>query len=172
MISGVTGSEMNPEDPTSPSPAESNLEKSRVVALSWVFGLCGGLLVIFAINLFLLEGWMRTAIGPLAAQYVYIAIRVLGLGALAHGLTRYAFRNRFQVISTVLLVGFIDQVFIKGLRIKQDILANPGNWTGFEPTNAAIFVNMATGYLFFIPVVLIVSFLGMFSTHFMREWRA
>lgn len=171
MVSDMTSSDTSPAGTPSTDSAEGELEHSRVVALSWVFGLCGGLLVLFAVNLFFLEGWIRTSIGPLAAQYSYIVIRIIGLGALAHGLTRFAFRNRFQVISTVLLVGFIDQVFIKGFRIKQDILANPSNWTGFEPTNAAIFVNMATGYLFFIPVVLIVSFLGMFSTHFMREWR-
>jgi hypothetical protein len=129
-----------------------------------------GVLIVFAVNLFLLEQFFRGAFGPVAAQYIYLAIRILGLGFLAYGLTRFALRNRFQTISTVLLVGLVDQVLLKGLWVKRDIAANPANWEGFAPTDAAIFVNMATGYLFFVPIVLILCFVGIEGTKFRKEW--
>lgn len=129
-----------------------------------------GILALFAINLFLLEPLLSRTLGPVAAQISYIVVRVAGLIALAFGLTRYAQRNRFQTVTTVLLVGFIDQVFLKGLWVKRDIAVNPTSWEGFAPNNAAIFVNLAAGYLFFVPIVLILCFLGMEATRFKRDW--
>ena len=102
---------------------------------------------------------------------IYILVRVAGLIFLAYGLAKNAKRNLFQVVSTVLLVGFIDQVFLKGIWIKQDMVAHPADWVGIEPTNSVIFLNMAMGYLFFIPIILILSFLGMESTRFKRDWK-
>lgn len=150
------------------SAAEKESERSGLLA--WLIFLPLGVLSLFAMNLFVIEPILNRGVHPVAAQLTYIGIRVFGLIGLAFGLTRYAQRNRFQTISTVLLVGFIDQVFLKGLWIKRDIGANPAAWEGFTPTNAAIFVNMATGYLFFVPIVLILSFLGMEATRFKRDW--
>lgn len=144
-------------------------ETQRSGVLPWLFGLPLGILSLFALNLFVIEPLLR-GISPVLAQLTYIGIRVFGLIGLAFGLTRYGQRNRFQTLSTVLLVGFIDQVFLKGIWIKKDLAANPAAWQGFEPTNSAIFVNMATGYLFFVPIVLILSFLGMEATRFKRDW--
>lgn len=141
-------------------------------SLRRVFIFSGGILVLFAINLFVLEPVFSKWIGPRAAQIVYIIIRIAGLVGLAYGLARDAKRNRFQTVTTVLLVGFIDQVILKGIWIRSDIAANPAAWVGVEPGNAAIFVNMAMGYLFFIPIILILAFVGMEATRFRREWKA
>lgn len=136
----------------------------------WLIILPLGILALFALNLFVLEPILSRLVGPKAAQFSYIIVRVIGLVALAFGLTRYALRNRFQTISTVLLVGLIDQVLLKGLWVKRDMALNPAAWEGFAPTNAAIFVNLSTGYLFFVPIVLILCFLGMEATRFKRDW--
>ncbi len=151
------------------SAAETEDKKSAV--LGWLLFLPLGILAVFASNLFILEPVIRSVFNPLVGQYAYIIIRVVGLVALAFGLARYAQRNRFQTVSTVLLVGFIDQVFIKGLWVKRDMTENPASWAGFEPTNAAIFVNLATGFLFFVPIVLILTFLGMEATRFRSDWK-
>lgn len=145
-------------------------EDDRTAVFGWLIFFPIGVLGLFGLNLFVIEPFLNHSVSPVVAQLSYIAIRVIGLVVLAFGLTRYAFRNRFQTISTVLMVGFIDQVFLKGLWVKRDIAANPAGWVGFEPTNSAIFVNMATGYLFFVPIVLILSFLGMEATRFKRDW--
>jgi len=139
--------------------------------LGLVFAISAGILALFALNLFVLEPLISKGIGPRAAQLTYIVIRIVGLAGLAFLLAKNAKRNRFQTVSTVLLVGFIDQVFLKGMWIKQDMIVHPADWTGIEPTNAAIFINMAMGYLFFIPIILILAFVGMESTRFRREWK-
>lgn len=158
--------------PITPSAPESagETEGKRIGILAWLIFLPLGVLALFAVNLFILEPIISRVVGPAAAQFSYIVLRVAGLVALAFGLARGAQRNRFQTISTVLLVGFLDQVFLKGLWVKRDLVANPVAWQGFEPTNAAIFVNLATGYLFFVPIVLILCFLGMEATRFKRDW--
>jgi hypothetical protein len=144
---------------------------SGVHSLARVFTLSALILALFAVNLFLLEPIFTRSIGPRGAQFAYIVIRVAGLVLLAYGLATKAKRNRFQTISTVLLVGFIDQVLLKGIWVKQDMLIHPEAWTGIEPTNSVIFLNMAMGYLFFIPLILILAFFGMESTRFSRDWK-
>ena len=151
---------------------DRDASKSSSENLIRLFSLCGGILAIFALYLFVLQPLVTTGVGPRAAQLVYIVIRVGGLILLAYLLAKDAKRNRLQVITTVLLVGFIDQVLLKGLWIKRDMAIHPADWVGFEPTNAAIFVNMAIGYMFFIPIVAIFAFLGMESTRFRRDWKA
>lgn len=148
----------------------ADLEPSSA-SLRRVFLLSAGVLLLFAVNLFYLEPILSRALGARAAQFMYIVIRIVGLAGLAYGLAKNAKRNRFQTVSTVLLVGFLDQVFLKGIWIKRDIGIHPADWVGLEPTNSVIFLNMAMGYLFFVPIVLILAFLGMESTRFRRDWK-
>jgi len=143
-------------------------ETKRV--LGRVFAMGGIVIAIFALNQFVFGPLFDRTIGPRAAQGVYVLIRVIGLAGLAYGLAKFAKRNRFQTLSTVLLVGFIDQVILKGLWIKQDIRIHPAEWVGFEPTTASIFLTMSYGYLFFTPLILILAFVGMESTRFRSDW--
>jgi hypothetical protein len=138
--------------------------------LGRVFALCGLVIAIFALNQFVFGPIFERSFGPRAAQGVYVLIRVIGLVALAFGLAKFAKRNRFQTLSTVLLVGFADQVVVKGFWIKQDIRVHPADWVGFEPTTASIFLTMSYGYLFFTPLILILAFVGMESTRFRSDW--
>jgi hypothetical protein len=137
-----------------------------VVVFAWV----AGILALYALNLFALEPLVHRVVGPAAAQLFYVVLRIAGFIGLAYGLTRYAGRNRFQTMSTVLLVGLVDQVVFKGFWVKRDMAIHPAAWQGFEPTNAAIFVTLAKSYLFFTPILLILSFLGMESTRFRKDW--
>lgn len=131
----------------------------------------GGILALFALNLFVLQPLLTRGIGPGVAQVFYVLIRIVGLVFLAYVLTKNARRNRFQTLSTVVFIGFVDQVVLKGLWLKGEIVRNPADWTGIEPINSVIFLNMAMGYLFFIPVVLILAFFGMEATRFRRRWK-
>ncbi len=145
--------------------------KFAETALGRLLFLSLAVLTLFAINLFILQPIISRAVGPRAAQFVYIVIRILGLVGLAYALSKNAKRNRFQAISTVLLVGFIDQVLFKGIWVKRDMMVNPADWVGMEPTNAMIFLNMSIGYLAFTPVILILAFVGMESTRLTRDWK-
>lgn len=140
-------------------------------SLRRVFIISGGILALFALNLFVLEPVIHKLAGSRAAQVVYVLVRIAGLIGLAYALAKNAKRNRFQTITTVLLVGFLDQVVLKGIWIKRSMVADPAAWAGIAPENAAIFVNMAMGYLFFIPIILILAFVGMEATRFRSEWK-
>src|SRR5690606_37864368 len=103
-------------DSTTPNPSSHPTSK-KAGTLAIVFFAFFGILAFFALNQFLLGKWLEHAVGSRASQSLYVVIRVAGLIYLARALVLYAKRNRFQVLSTVLLAGFIDQVFIKGLWI-------------------------------------------------------
>lgn len=150
---------------------ESGNLSSAENSLSRLLTLCLGVLVIFALNLFVLQPLISRGVGPRAAQFFYIVIRIIGLVGLAYFLSKNAKRNRFQAVSTVLLVGFIDQVLFKSLWVKRDMGVNPADWIGMEPTNGMIFLNMSIGYLAFTPIILILAFVGMESTRLTRDWK-
>ena len=105
----------------------TELEASRS-SISRVFMLSGAVLVLFGLNQFLFGPLIEAGIGPRAAQMVYVLIRVSGLVALAYFLAKNAKRNRFQTLSTVVFIGFIDQVLLKGLWVKQDMGLHPAAW--------------------------------------------
>jgi hypothetical protein len=151
------------ESETPQAPARNQV--ARVLQFS------GGILALFALNQFAFGPLIESAVGGRAAQAVYVAIRVIGLVALAYLLAKNAKRNRFQTLSTVILVGFIDQVFFKGIWVKQDLSLHPEAWVGFEPTTASIFLTLAMGYLFFTPMILILGFFGIESSRFRRDWK-
>ena len=156
-----------------PVPTETNASRSSIAL---VFLLSGGILTLFALNQFAFGPLLEKSAGPRAAQMVYVVVRVAGLVGLAYGLAsdskNGAKRNRYQTLSTVIFVGFLDQVFLKGLWVKQDMLVHPEAWVGFEPSNASIFLTLAMGYLVFTPMILILAFFGMEATRFRRDWKA
>lgn len=137
-----------------------------VVVLGW----SAAILALFALNQFVFGHWLEQVFNPRVSGFIYVLIRAFGLVYLGRVLVMHAGRNRFQVLSTVLFIGMLDQVAIKGAWILQDMRNNPAAWQDFHPTNAALFVNLATGYLFMVPVVLILSFFGMESTR-IRRWK-
>lgn len=114
--------------------------------------------VLFALNLFVLGPWMTQAVSAGAANITYLVIRLLVFIGLGFGLCRWGARNRFQTMSTVMLVAFLDQVLMKGLLLLRDARQNPAAWEGV--TEGAIFYGVSTGFLFFAPFVLILTFLG------------
>lgn len=138
-------------------------------SLQAVFTFSGIAIAIFALNLFALQPVLIDLIGPRSAQFGYILIRIAALVWLARALAKNAKRNRFQVLSTVLLVGFIDQVVLKGIWVRHDMGIHPADWEGIE--KSSVFITMAMGYLFFIPIVLILAFVGMESIRFRRDWK-
>lgn len=145
------------------------LKASDSKKLRAVFVFSGIAIAIFAVNLFALQPVLIQLIGPRGAQFGYILIRIAALVWLARALAKNAKRNRFQVLSTVLLVGFIDQVLLKGIWVRHDMGLHPADWEGIE--KSSVFITMAMGYLFFIPIVLILAFVGMESIRFRRDWK-
>lgn len=117
--------------------------------------------------------FMVTSLAILALQYfvigpnirenglavaVYMGTRVLiGVG-LGYLLTRYAERNRFQSVSSVVLVFLVDQVAFKGLWALQNQKVHPELWDNLS--GDALVSGLASGFVSFMPVILVIAFVG------------
>ena len=143
------------------------LAENRFLKSFLLISLAG--LAILGFNLFFLTPFLTRSAGPGSAQIVYIVVRVLVFVGLGWCLTRYALRNRFQVLSTALLLGAIDQCVFKWFVVKHEIAQDPAGWAGV--TDATVAYNVATGFLFFAPFILLLGFLGVQLTVLGREWK-
>jgi len=130
--------------------------------------LCSLVVLLFAFNLFVLGPYLTQAVNPGVANITYIGIRLLGFIALGYSLGRFAKRNRFQTISTIMGVAFVDQILFKWILLHNDMKANPGQWEGV--TNGALLYGVSTGFLFFAPFVILLGFLGFELIHFRKAW--
>jgi uncharacterized membrane protein len=100
---------------------------------------------------------------------LYVGFRLVIFIALAFVLVRFVGRNRPQAMSSVLLVGAVDQVLLKGLWMQADVKAHPELWVGVKMDSQVMFTGLAQGYLFFVPFVLILAFLGTELTRFRAD---
>ena len=131
--------------------------------------LCALVVAIFAFNLFVLGPYLTQSVNGGVANFAYISVRILSFVALAYALARFAKRNRFQTLSTVMGVAFVDQVILKWFLLHQDMKANPTQWDGV--TDGALFYGVSTGFLFFAPFVLLLAFLGFELIRFRQDWK-
>ncbi len=117
--------------------------------------------------------FMAASLGILALQYFVIGPKITGNGAavavlmitrivigigLGYLLTRAAARNRFQSVSSVALIFLIDQVAFKGLWAIQNQKLHPELWD--ELSRQALVSGLASGFVSFMPVILVVAFVG------------
>jgi hypothetical protein len=140
----------------------------REKILSSSLTLCTFVVLLFAFNLFFLGPYLTQAVNGGVANITYIGIRLLGFVGLAYSLGKFARRNRFQTISTVMGVAFIDQVLFKWLLLHNDMKANPQQWDGV--TDGALLYGVSTGFLFFAPFVILLGFLGYELIRFRKDW--
>ncbi|RYZ72890.1 MAG: hypothetical protein EOP09_02575 [Proteobacteria bacterium] len=114
-----------------------------------------GALAFFALHIFVVGPHIQ---GKGLEVAVFMITRVLTGVILGYLLTRFAGRNRFQSVSSIILVFLIDQVIFKGVWALQDQKIHPELWEGLS--NQALFSGLASGFMFFMPVILVVGFIG------------
>lgn len=125
--------------------------------LSSTLTLCVLATLVFGLNIFVITPFLAEKIGTGIGNISYIVIRLVVFVGLAHLLGRLAQRNRFQTLSTVMVVAFMDQVVMKGIFI----LTNPGMSPALEGVSQTeVLYGVSTGFLFFAPIVLILAFAG------------
>lgn len=113
--------------------------------------------LVFGLNIFVITPFLAAKVGPGFGNISYIVIRLVVFVGLAHLLGRFAQRNRFQTLSTVMVVAFMDQVVMKGVFI----LTNPEMSSALEGVSRTeVLYGVSTGFLFFAPIVLILAFAG------------
>lgn len=117
-----------------------------------------GSLLILAFNVFVLSPLISKNLGIVSGNIFYILVRILVLGTLAFALIRWAGKSRYQALTLVALIAFLDQVGFKFLTLYYDAQAHPESWPGFGVL--PIFHMLAMGYMSFLPVILVIAFAG------------
>lgn len=97
---------------------------------------------------------------------IYLMLRLVLFSGLGYSLVKWAGRKRPQALAAVLMVGGVDQIFFKGFWMLHDVKIHPEVWAGVEMAPVKLFTGLAQAYLFFIPFVLILAFLGTELTRF------
>lgn len=105
---------------------------------------------ISALNLFVLSPGMGQLAGPLAANLVYMLIRVAVIGGVAFVMTRKFGRKRFQAIAAASFVAFIDHAVLKALLAMDQLRAEPG----------LMVFGLLKAFVANFPIIMIVAFLG------------
>jgi hypothetical protein len=125
------------------------------------------ILIAFSVLVFaasaILAGRVGEADSGLPATAVvigYHAVRAAIFAVAAYGLITWAGRTRVQALALVGLLGFVDQVVIKSGIMIYEMRKDPAYWEGIS--RIAVLFGIATSYLFFLPIVLILGFLGSF----------
>ncbi len=96
--------------------------------------------------------------GSPAAIAIYLGVRAVVFIAAAYSFMRFAARRRFQALALVGLIAFVDQVPIKSWLMIREMRAQPAEWQGIA--ESTVIFGIATSYLYFLPIVLIMGFLG------------
>lgn len=151
---------MNTPHTTSNTTTDTGIRKQLIACF------CATLL--FTLIYLVIGPWLKDRMGEAPSNVFYMVSRLVGFIALGLILKGWASRNRIQTLSSIGLVGFFDQVLLKWLFLKQEIQAHPELWKDVpaaqEPLN--LFFALTQGFLFFIPVLLIMGFIGMELSRF------
>lgn len=119
-----------------------------------VFPLALGLL---ALNQFVLPRWVGPAMGDMAANFVFILIRIFVYLGIALILTRFFSFRRFQSLSAVALLLAIEHFGFRVFLLLSDYRDNPAAFS--EGLSGPLF-GLAMSYMIGLPLILLVAFLG------------
>jgi hypothetical protein len=111
-----------------------------------------------AAGLFGIGPLLQNSSGSGAANAFYILLRVLVILGFSFVAVRRYQKNAYQALSLAGLLIFVDQVLLRSIWFVLQFKYNPGEWEGVD-LKTAIF-NSAFSYLVFLPVVLLLAFIG------------
>jgi hypothetical protein len=97
---------------------------------------------------------------PPALLALYLGLRATIFIGVAYAAMRFADRRRFQALAIVGFLGFIDQVVIKAVIVLREMGAHPAEWA--DISRETVLYGLATSYVYFLPMVLVMGFVGTF----------
>jgi hypothetical protein len=125
------------------------------------------MIVTFVIALGVLEAWLFL-IGPvLQSEAMYVALKIMTILMFSFVCARIHKKSLYGVLSGAGLLIFLDQVLFKSIYLWWDFRKNPAAWAGVDPLGA-IYAS-AFSYIVFLPVVLILAFVGAFAGSYSRD---
>jgi hypothetical protein len=108
--------------------------------------------------LFVFGPVLMARFGDMAGQGVSMILRIVTWVGFAFGLSRVHQKTRLQIIRLTALLVFVDQCLLKSIAVVYDYRTRPGLWQN-TPLDGAIFATFM-GYLVFLPIIIILAFLG------------
>ena len=111
----------------------------------------GGAVAVLAVEYFGVQPLLERLAGEVPGALVYVVFRAFVFVAVAYALTRWAGRNRFQALTSVMMVGVVDQVIFKFLAL---------SGSSAEVSAGIRLYGLAVGYVVFIPILLLFALLG------------
>ena len=134
-----------------------------------LFILIFGALMILALALgILLSPWATHHLSVGVNQTIYITVRIVLFVALGFLFGRYAGRTRMQALSSLGLVAMLDSLVIVGGAMAFHLIRLPMTEDGMPISIAAVIVNQMLSVMVYLPIILILGFLG-YELH--RTWR-
>ncbi len=119
-------------------------------------------MLLFTLIYLVLGPWLKDQIGEERSNVFYMVSRLIGFLGLGIVLKGWALRNRIQTLTSIGFVGFFDQVLLKWVFLRGDIHSHPELWKDIpmaqDPVN--LFFGLTQGFLYFIPILLILGFFG------------
>ncbi len=114
--------------------------------------------ILLAANLLWLPAFLTARIGDGAALGIHAALRFLIVLSLALGWVTLSGLRRSQALWGAGFIILAEQFFLKGGSLLYDAMINPEGWVGASASG--IIFGLLMGTVVFLPVVLIVAWLG------------
>jgi hypothetical protein len=114
-------------------------------------------------GLFWIGPHLQSSVSLDAANGFYIVLRVLIIAVFSFlAVWRYE-KNTYHALSFTGLLVFVDQVGLKSIYFLTQFKSHPADWPQTGPdavTLGAVLFNSAFSYIVFLPLVLLIAFLG------------
>ena len=115
-------------------------------------------LVVLASGLAFVGPVAHGSMSPEVANIAYIVLRVVVMLVFSFIAVRRFHKNTYHALSFTGLLVFFDQVGVHSLWFAWQFRQNPADWQGMDLIT--VLYNSAFSYVVFLPVVMLISFLG------------
>ncbi len=120
-------------------------------------------------GLFSVGPYLQNSVSPEAANTFYIVLRVLIIGLFSFlSVWKYK-KNTYHALSFTGLLIFADQVVLKSIYFLTQFKTHPADWEGV--TLSAVLFNNAFSYVVFLPLILLIAFLGSALGMYLKQKR-
>jgi hypothetical protein len=122
-----------------------------------------------AAGLFSIGPYLQNSVSPEVANTFYILLRVLVIGLFSF-LAVYKYNKKtIHALSFTGLLIFADQVGLKSIYFLTQFKTHPADWEGVTPS--AVLFNNAFSYIVFLPLILLIAFLGSALAMYLKQKR-
>jgi len=130
-------------------------------------------IVVLALQLFILWPFLRGKFPETTLNWIYFISRLFVFLGLGYVFGVHLGLKRVRVFASIMFVGFVDQVVMKWIFTRQDMALHPEAWKDipFAGSPFNLLFGLTQGFLYFLPILMILAFFGMEFGKFLRKTR-